>query len=160
MTLDEAFRGTNRLLEWEDGRKIEAKIPRGVKTGSRVRLKGKGTPGISGGEPGDLYLAIEVLPDTRFQRDGDDLTTTLSVDLFHLLLGGKVMVAGIDRRVNLDIPPETQNGKIFRLRGLGMPKLKQPEQRGDLYVTVDALLPQRFSEQERSLIQQWQTMRR
>jgi curved DNA-binding protein len=160
VTLENAFRGTNRVLEWEDGRKIEAKIPPGVKTGSRVRLKGQGTPGINGGEPGDLYLLIEVMPDTRFQRDGDDLKTTIPVDLFQLLLGGKMVVAGIDRSVKLDIPPETQNGKIFRLRGLGMPKLRQPEQRGDLYVTLDAILPQHLSEQEQTLIQQWQTMRR
>ncbi|CAB5082997.1 DnaJ-class molecular chaperone CbpA [Olavius algarvensis associated proteobacterium Delta 3] len=159
VTLDEAFQGTRRVLEWEDGRKIDAKIPRGVKTGSRVRLKGQGGPGIGGGKSGDLYLTIEVLPDNRFQRDNDDLSTTVSVDLFTMLLGGKIPVAGIDRKVNLDIPAETRNGRVFRLRGLGMPKMKHPDQRGDLYVTVEALLPQRLSEKEKELVEEWRKLR-
>ncbi|MCG6973570.1 MAG: J domain-containing protein [Desulfobacterales bacterium] len=159
VTLNEAFHGTRRVLEWEDGRKIEAKIPRGVKTGSRVRLKGQGAPGLGGGEPGDLYLTIEVLPDKRFQRDNDDLKTTIPVDLFAMLLGGKVSVAGIDRTVVLDIPPETRNGRLFRLRGLGMPKMKQPDQRGDLYVIVEALLPQNLTAGEKQLAEQWKNMR-
>jgi len=159
VTLDEAFNGTRRVLEWEDGRKIEAKVPHGVKTGSRVRLKGQGAPGLGGDEPGDLYLTIEVLPDKRFQRDNDDLKTTIPVDLFTMLLGGKVSVAGIDRTVVLDIPPETRNGRLFRLRGLGMPKMKQPNQRGDLYVTVEALLPQNLTAGEKELAEQWKKMR-
>ena len=159
VTLDEAFHGTKRVLEWEDGRKIDAKIPRGVKTGSRVRLKGQGGPGIGGGDSGDLYLTIEVLPDSRFQRDNDDLSTTVPVDLFTMLLGGKVAVPGIVRPVKLDIPPETRNGRVFRLRGIGMPNLKHPDQRGDLYVTVEAILPQQLSAGEKDLVEQWKKMR-
>lgn len=158
VTLDEAFHGTKRVLEWEDGRKIDAKIPRGVKTGSRVRLKGQGGPGIGGGETGDLYLTIEVLPDKRFQSDNDDLKTTVPVDLFTMLLGGKLSVSGIDRTVKLDIPPETRNGRVFRLRGLGMPKIKHPDQRGDLYVTVEAVLPQHLTAGEKELVEQWKNM--
>jgi len=159
VTLEEAYYGTRRMLEWEDGRKIDAKIPRGVKTGSRVRLKGQGAPGLGGGEPGDLYLMIEVLPDNRFQRNDDDLATTAPVDLFTLILGGKVSVSGIDRKVKLDIPPETRNGRLFRLRGLGMPKMKQPDHRGDLYVTVEAILPQNLKAGEKELVKQWKNMR-
>jgi len=159
VTLDEAFHGTRRVLEWEDGRKIDAKIPRGVKTGSRVRLKGQDGPGIGGGEPGDLYLTIEVLPDKRFQRDDDDLKTTIPVDLFTMLLGGKLSVSGIDRTVKLDIPAETRNGRVFRLRGLGMPKMKQPDHHGDLYVTVEAALPQHLKAGEKELVEQWRNMR-
>jgi curved DNA-binding protein len=146
-------------LEWEDGRKIDAKIPPGVKTGSRVRLKGQGGPGVGGGEPGDLYLAIEVLPDKRFQRDDDDLRTTVPVDLFTMLLGGKVSVAGLDRAVMLDIPPETHNNRVFRLIGLGMPKMKQPDQRGDLYVAVEAVLPRHMTAGEKELVERWKNMR-
>ena len=159
VTLEEAFYGTRRVLEWEDGRKIDAKIPRGVKAESRVRLKGQGAPGLGGGEPGDLYLMIEVLPDNRFQRNDDDLATTAPVDLFTLILGGKVSVSGIDRKVKLDIPPETRNGRLFRLRGLGMPKMKQPDHRGDLYVTVEAILPQNLKAGEKELVKQWKNMR-
>ena len=159
VTLDEAFYGTQRTLEWEGGRKIEAKIPRGVKTGSRVRLKGQGGQGIGGGESGDLYLTIEVMPDHRFQRTNGDLSTTVSVDLFTMLLGGKITVNGIDRSVKLDIPQGTSNNRVFRLRGLGMPLVKDPDNRGDLYVTVEAALPQDLSEKEKELIGEWQEMR-
>jgi curved DNA-binding protein len=158
VTLNEAFHGTKRVLEWEDGRKIDAKIPPGVKTGSRVRLKGQGGPGTGAGKPGHLYLTIEVLLDKRFKRDNDDLNTTVPVDLFTMLLGGKVEVSGIGRTVKLDIPPETRNGRIFRLRGLGMPKIKHPDQYGDLYVTVETTLPQNLTDGEKKLVEQWKNM--
>jgi curved DNA-binding protein len=98
------------------------------------------------------------LPDKRFQSDNDDLKTTVPVDLFTMLLGGKLSVSGIDRTVKLDIPPETRNGRVFRLRGLGMPKIKHPDQRGDLYVTVEAVLPQHLTAGEKELVEQWKNM--
>lgn len=159
VTLAEAFHGTQRVLEWEDGRKIEAKIPPGVKTGSRVRIKGQGGPGIGGGESGDLYLTMEVLPDARFLRDNDDLKVSVSVDLFTLLLGGKVSVSGIDRTMKLNIPAETRNGRVFRLRGMGMPVMKDPDRRGDLYATVEVALPRHLTPAEKELVEQWQRMR-
>ncbi|HKI50803.1 MAG TPA: J domain-containing protein [Geothermobacteraceae bacterium] len=157
--LSEAYHGAKRVLEWDDGRKIDVKIPRGVQTGSRVRLKGQGGAGTGGGGSGDLYLTIEVLPDQRFLRDNDDLKTTASADLFTMLLGGNLSVPGIDRTVNLPIPPETSNGRVFRLRGLGMPNIKHPEQRGDLYVTVEAVLPQKLTAKEKELLEQWRSLR-
>jgi DnaJ-class molecular chaperone len=159
VTLEEAFHGGTRMLQWETGRKIEAKIPRGVKSGSKVRLKGQGEPGAFGGEAGDLFLHIEVLPHPRFEREKDDLKVTVPVDLFTMLLGGKVEVAGLDRTVKMDIPPETVNGRVFRLRGLGMPHLKHPDQRGDLLVTVEAMLPGQLSQAEKELLQKWREMR-
>ena len=159
VTLEEAFHGGSRILEWETGRKIEAKVPPGVKTGSKLRLKGQGEPGRDGGEPGDLLLHIEVLPHERFVRDGDNLSLMLPVDLFTLLLGGKVTVAGIDRAVVLDIPPGTANGRVFRLKGLGMPHLKNPQQRGDLLVKVEAVLPEHLGEREKELVEQWRDLR-
>ena len=158
IALEEAFYGATRTLQWENGRKIEAKIPRGVKTGSRVRLKGKGEPGTGGGEPGDLYLKIKVMPHARFQCDEYDLKLSVPVDLFTLLLGGHQTIESIDRTVRLDIPSETPNGRVFRLKGLGMPHLKHPDQRGDLYVTVDAVLPKHLSKNEKDLVQQWRNM--
>jgi len=158
VSLTEAFNGTSRVLEWEDGRKIDVKIPPGVKSGSRVRIKGQGSPGTSKEDSGDLFLKVKVLPDNRFLRDNDDLNVTISVELFTLLLGGKISVAGIDRSVNLDIPPETRNGRIFRLKKMGMPKMKHPDQRGDLYVTVETLLPRNLSAREKKLVAQWKDM--
>ncbi len=145
ISLAEAFYGTSRTIQWENGRSIEAKIPRGVKTGSRVRLKGQGQDG------GHLYLSIKVKPDGQFERDEDNLKTSVAVDLYTALLGGQVDVSTIDRTVKLTIPPETANGKQFRLRGLGMPKIKNPEERGNLIATLDVQLPTDLSEEEKEL---------
>lgn len=152
VSLHEAFHGTSRTLTWESGRAIEAKIPAGVKTGSRVRLAKQGFNG------GDLYLKITVMPDSRFDREGDDLRTNQSIDLYTAMLGGKVRVQGIDKSIELTVPPSTQNGRVFRLKGLGMPKLQNSQQRGDLYVTVQVSLPQNLTPDERQLFEQLRTL--
>jgi len=157
ITLEEAAQGTTRTLQWEDGRRLEARIPRGVRTGSRVRLTGQA--GAGDGRAGDLYLKVEVLPHAIYERDGDDLRMTLPVDLFTVLLGGKVNVPTLDKTVSLSIPVGTRNGKVFRLAKLGMPKLRQPDTRGDLYVTVSVELPRHLSDEEKSLVREWQTVR-
>jgi curved DNA-binding protein len=159
VTLYEAFHGVTRSLQFDDGRVIEAKIPPGVRTGSRVRLRGLAEPGSYGGEAGDLYLKVEVLPDNNYHREGDDLKIDLPVDLFTLLLGGSVDCSSIDKTVKLKIPQGTANGKVFRLRGLGMPKLRDPDERGDLYATVEARLPPNLTDAEVDLLKQWQKMR-
>jgi curved DNA-binding protein len=158
ITLEEAFNGTMRGLQFSDGRSFTAKIPAGVKTGSKVRLSGKGQSG-GGGKPGDLFLKIKVLPHGRFDRKGDNLYTTVPVDLFTAMLGGKIEIAGLDKNVNLSIPPETANDKQFRLKGMGMPKLRKPEERGDLYARVNVTLPQDLSKEEKDLLAEWQNLR-
>lgn len=159
ISLEEAYRGTNVQLQWEDGRRIEAKIPAGVREGSRVRLSGKGEKGVRGGEPGDLYLVVKVRPHPLFEREGDDLHTKVAVDLYTALLGGKVQVPTLHRPVELTIPPETDDEKKFRLRGLGMPKLRNPEQHGDLYVTVKIKIPKNLTAEEKQLIEQLRNLR-
>jgi curved DNA-binding protein len=158
ISLEEAFNGTMRGLQFSDGRSFTAKIPAGVKTGSKVRLSGKGQPG-AGGQAGDLFLKIKVLPDGRFERKGDNLYTTVPVDLFTAMLGGKIEIAGLDKNVKLTIPPETTNDKQFRLKGMGMPKVRKPEERGDLYAKVQVNLPQNLSQEEKDLLTQWQDLR-
>lgn len=160
ISLEEAHRGASRLLQWEDGRKIEAQIPPGVKTGSKIRLRGQGQRGAMGGQAGDLFLRVEVLPHPLFERNGDNLRINVPVGLFDALLGGEVEVAAIDQRVRLTIPPETENGKTFRLRGLGMPRLSDPKKKGDLFVKVDVLLPKRLSAKEKELFERLRGMRR
>jgi curved DNA-binding protein len=159
ITLEEAQRGTQRVLEWEDGRKIEAKIPPGVKTGSKIRLRGQGGRGELGGQSGDLFLKIKVLPHPLFQREGDNLRTSVPVGLYDALLGGEVDVAAIDRRVKLKIPPETDNGKVFRLAGLGMPSLRNPEKTGDLLVKVDVILPKKLTKEEKQRFHELRRLR-
>jgi curved DNA-binding protein len=158
VTLEEAFHGTTRSLQWENGKRVEARIPRGVRTGSKVRLSGQG--GATDGRAGDLYLKVEVLPHALYERDGDDLRMTLAVDLFTALLGGKVNVPTLDKSVNLTIPEGTRNGKTFRLTKLGMPKLRKPDERGDLYVTISIDLPAKLSDEEKRIVREWQELRR
>jgi curved DNA-binding protein len=155
--LEEAFHGTTRTLQWENGRRVEARIPRGVRTGSKVRLSGQA--GATDGRAGDLYLKVEVLPHSLYDRDGDDLRLTQPIDLFTALLGGKVSVPAIDKTVSLTIPEGTRHSKVFRLVKLGMPKLRQPDERGDLYVTVTVELPAKLSEDEKRLAKEWQQIR-
>jgi curved DNA-binding protein len=160
VSLEDAYRGTTLSLQWEDGKRIEARIPPGVKTGSKIRLSGQGESGGSGAQAGDLYLKIEVKPHPVFTRDGDDLRVNVPVDLYTALLGGKATVPTLDRPVELTIPPETSNGKSFRLRGLGMPKLKNPQERGNLYATVQVQLPTDLSPQEKDLLEKLRALRK
>jgi len=159
ITLEEAFRGTTRTLQREDGSRLEVKIPRGVHTGSRVRVAGQGMRGSSGRPAGDLYLRIEVAPHDVFQCEGDDLRVRVPVDLYTAILGGEARVPTLERAVMLTIPPETSNGRTFRLRGLGMPNARKPDRRGDLYATVDIQLPDKLTENEKRLFRQLRDMR-
>jgi curved DNA-binding protein len=153
IALEEAYRGTSRMLS-KDGRDIEVKIPAGVKTGSRVRVPRQGSKGQSGGEAGDLYLTVEVLPHDRFERRDDDLITEVEVPLYIAMLGGKVAVPTIDGSVQLTIPPETQNERLFRIRGRGMPHIKNPSQKGDLFAKVKVRLPHNLTDEQRKLFEQ------
>lgn len=134
--------------------RIEVKIPAGVTTGSRVRVSGKGQAGFNGGQPGDLYLNITVTPNPLFERQGDDLTTSVPVPLTTAVLGGEVQVpTPKGTRLALKIPPETQNGRIFRLAGQGMPHLGKTT-RGDLLAKVNVILPTKLTEKEKELFKQ------
>ena len=158
ITLEEAYRGATRILQ-QDGERLEVSIPRGVKTGSRVRVAGKGQPGAGGGPAGDFYLRVKVLPHAKFTREGDNLRVKVPIDIYTLMLGGEARIPTLDRPLALTIPAGTPNGKVFRLRGQGMPNLRNPEKRGDLYAVVDAQLPQQLSEQEKELVRQLQALR-
>ncbi len=161
ITLEEAFHGSTRRLRRPDGSTIEVRIPRGIDTGKRIRVRGEGLPGVGGKARGDLYLKVEVLPHSTFERKGDDLYTKVSVDLYTAVLGGEVAVPTIEgKRVLLKIPPGTQNGKVFRLRGLGMPRLRKPDERGDMYVEVKVRIPTALTPEERRLFGQLRELAR
>ncbi len=157
ITLEEAFQGTTRILS-KDGRRLEVKIPPGVGTGSRIRMAGEGGDGY-GGAKGDLYLRVKVTPHSRFRREGDDLHIEVPLDLYTALLGGEVRVPTSKGDIMLKIPPETQSGKTFRLKGQGMPNLKDPQKRGDLYAKVKVRLPQRLTPRERELFEELKRLR-
>ena len=134
-------------------KRIQVKINAGVDNGSRIRVAGEGQPGIGGGPRGDLYLIISVKPDPMFERKGDDIYADVDVDLVTMMLGGEVPVPTPDgRKLALTIPPETQNRRLFRLAGKGMPRLRG-DGSGNLYARVQVRLPTHLSSEERSLFE-------
>jgi len=138
-------------------KRLEVKIPPGVKNGSRVRIAGKGGEGY-GGARGDLYLVISVKPHQSFERRGDDLYVEVAVPLIMAVLGGEVQVPTLKGRMALKIPPETQNGRTFRLAEQGMPHLGNSS-RGDLLAKVKVVLPTNLSPKEKELFKQIKELR-
>jgi curved DNA-binding protein len=159
ISLEEAYRGTTRIVQ-KDRRRLEIKIPAGVKTGSRLRFAGEGMPGIGGGAPGDLYFQIQVAPHPELDRRDDDLYCETPVDLYTAILGGEATVATLKGQGALKIPAGTQTGKTFRLTGQGMPKLNQPGKFGDLYVSARVVLPENLSAQEKELFERLAKLRK
>jgi molecular chaperone DnaJ len=178
VTLEEAYSGSSRLLSMQNDeacptcrgtgriqnalcstcqgrgtvrqeKRIEVKIPAGVKTGSRIRIAGKGGEG-HGGANGDLYLAVTVKPHPVFERQENDLLVNIEVPLTTAVLGGEVKVPTLKGSLALKIPPETQNGRIFRLAGQGMPLLGK-DSRGDIRAKVNIVLPANLTEEEKEL---------
>jgi curved DNA-binding protein len=159
ISLEEACTGTHRVLEMraEDGktRRVEVKVPAGVDSGARVRMAGLGGQGAGGGPKGDVYLVVTVLPNATYERKGNDLYMDVPVDLPTLILGGEASVpTPRGTRLALKIAAETQNGTTVRLAGQGVPALGQPDQRGDLFVRVKAVLPTRLTAHEKQLFEE------
>ena len=187
VTLEEAYKGTSRTISLQVGepcsscngsgrihnlpcsacrgagivsgiKRLEVKIPPGVQNGSRVRIAGKGQPSYSGGSSGDLYLKITVKSHPTFERHGDNLHADIPVPLSVAVLGGEVQVPTPKGKLALKIPPETQNGRVFRLSGQGMPHLGKST-RGDLLAKVNAILPTKLSEKEKEIFRQLSEIR-
>jgi len=139
-------------------RRLEVKIPPGAKDGSRIRMSGEGAPGRAGGNKGDLYLIVRILPHKLFERKGDDLYTDVSVPLAIAILGGEVRLPTLDGNLSLKIPPETQNGKVFRLAGKGMPQLGNANC-SNMFAKVNVVLPANLTEEERRLFERLRCLR-
>ena len=144
ISLEEAYRGTTRTTELASNagsRKVEVKIPAGISDGARVRVKGQGPAGTAGGAAGDLFIRVKVRPHPRFKREGNNIRLSVKMPLRAAIAGGEVEVkTPAGKRVNLKIPRETQNGKVLRMRGLGMPHLGGGGH-GDLLAEVEVELP-------------------
>ncbi|HYM16345.1 MAG TPA: J domain-containing protein [Dehalococcoidia bacterium] len=182
VSLEEAYHGTTRTLELltpeacatcggsgqiagatchacqgygqvQRPRRIEVKIPAGVTTGSKVRVSKEGESGIGGGERGDLLLVISVQAHPRFERRGDDLFEDVDVPLTVAVLGGEVEVPTLTARVMLKLPPMTQNGRLFKLAGLGMPRLHKAG-KGDLHARVRVRLPEQLDDAQRAIFEE------
>ncbi|MBT9159724.1 MAG: Curved DNA-binding protein [Dehalococcoidia bacterium] len=152
LSLEEAYSGTQRTVEL-DGRRLEVKIPPGVNDGSRIRVAAG-----DGQEGGDIYLMISVKPHQRFERKGSDLHVEVPVSLTETILGGETEVPTPKGKLALKIPPETQNGKVFRLAGQGMPHLGNSG-KGDLFAKIRVVLPTNLTERERDLFKELRSLR-
>jgi curved DNA-binding protein len=156
LTLEEVLRGTTRRvnLEGEGGvtaRKIEVKIPPGVADGTRVRAAGEGAG--SSGARGDLYLRVRVLPHPQFERAGADLKATITVPLTTAVLGGEAKVPTLDGPIGIKVPAGSRPGRVFRLRGHGLPRLEGGG-RGDLLASLGVDLPEKLTDREREVFEE------
>lgn len=172
VTLDEAYFGTEKILELQENqicptcqgrgvkgnkvcsvcygegmshqsRKLQVKIPRGVQDGSKIRIGGEGQK-VSRGKPGDLYLVIKIKPHHKFVKKNGDLHLETPLPFIDAILGSEIEVATLAEKVKLKIPPHTQNEQVFRLKGLGMPKVGKSVS-GDLYVKVKIQMPAKIT---------------
>lgn len=151
ITLEEAYKGTTRSVQ-QNGSQFTTKIPAGAKTGTKIRLRGKGNVGPYG--QGDLYLVVNVLPHTTFERAGNNLRVDVNVDVLTAVLGGKVQVPTLDSPVQLTVPSGTQGGQVFRLKDKGMPHLRDATKFGDLMARVKIRIPTEINDDQRRLYQQ------
>jgi molecular chaperone DnaJ len=151
-----ACRGTGSILKTET---LKVRIPPGADTGSRVKVKGMGEAGRGGGPPGDLYIEIEVLPHPVFRREGDDIYVEVPITVPEAVLGAKIEVPTIDGMAMMRIPPGTQSGQKFRLKGKGFVSPKTGR-RGDQYVIVKIVVPKDLTESEKEMIKSLERMYR
>ena len=153
LTLEDAYHGTMRRLSLKhDGhaRTVDVRIPAGVGDGSRVRVAGEGEHGVGGAVSGDLFLRVRLAPHPEFERKGRDLYVKAPLAVATGILGGEVEVRTLTGKpVHLRVPPLTQNGQVFRLKGYGMPILGRQDDKGDLYARVEVQLPTELSSAER-----------
>jgi curved DNA-binding protein len=161
LSLEDAYQGTTqRLALSHDGhrRTVDVRIPPGVITGSRVRVSGEGEQGVGGAESGHLYLRVRLTPHPVFELKDRDLHVKVAVPVTTAVLGGEADVQTLaGKPARLRIPPSTQNGQVFRLKGYGMPVVGKPDEKGDLYARVEVQLPAQLSGEER---EHWEALRR
>lgn len=160
ISLEEAYTGTTCTIDQEvTGRSFSATIPPGARTGTKVRFAGQGKRGFAGGERGDLYVVVTVDEHPIFDRTGDDLHVELKIDLYTAVLGGEARVPAFSGDVLLKIPPGTQSGKKIRLLAKGMPRLKNPNEYGDLFVKPLIQIPTNLSDTELELYRHLRRLR-
>lgn len=158
VTLEESYQGSKRIVNIGD-EKINMTIPPGVYNGQVLRVKGKGAAGRRGGEAGDLYIHVNILPDPLYEIKDNDLYCDTHVSLYKAVLGGEITVLAPKGSFTMKIPRETQNGKVLRMKGLGMPVYRKKNEFGDLYLRIIVDLPQNLSPREIELFSQLSALR-
>jgi len=157
ISMADAYHGSEAMLSIGD-EKIKVTIPAGVRDGQILRVKGKGGKGTGGQQSGHLYMKVTIRKDPIFVRKGNDLHCDVKVPLYTAVLGGKRAIKSMKGTLNITIPKESQNGKVLRLKKLGMPVFGKKDEYGDLYVRIIIEIPQKLSEEERSLFKKLATL--
>jgi curved DNA-binding protein len=158
LNLTDAYHGTSTTISIGD-KKIKINLKPGVRDGQTLRVKGKGAPSPHGGQPGDLLLKLSVVNNTSYTVDGKDLRLDLYVDLYKAILGGKITINTMKKPISLSIPAGTDNGKMLRLKGQGMPVYGKTDEFGDLYVKILVSMPKDLKPEEIELFKQLAEMR-
>lgn len=158
ISLNEAYSGCTRIIT-VDGKKMRITLESGTKDGQTIKLKGKGRAGSQGGPAGDLYITVKVAMHPDYRRQGDDLFTDVPVDVYTAMLGGDLEVHALSGTFKLKIPPETQSGTTFRLKGRGFPKSGEKDHFGDLYVRVVLRVPTNLSDTEKKMVKELAALR-
>lgn len=153
LSLRDAAETHKQVLE-VNGKKIRITVPAGIADGQTIKLNGQGGPGMNGGPAGDLYITFVIADDPDYKREGDNLYTTVPIDLYTAVLGGEVVVNTLNGKVKLKVKPETQNGTKVRLKSKGFPIYKQDGRFGDLFVTYDVKIPTHLTEKQKQLFRE------
>jgi curved DNA-binding protein len=151
ITLREAYFGTQRVMSFQKGGKVRTvniKVPKGIKNGAKIRVKGEGSPGTRGGESGDLYLVVNIMPHHYFTVKGSDLYCEVPVTIKEAIMGAKIDIPTFQGKISMTLPPNTQSEKTLRLKGKGMPKIRSTEY-GDLYVKIKVIIPSSLTEEQK-----------
>lgn len=151
--LVDSITGATKRLTLPDGGTIDVKIPAGLIDGQTLRLKGKGAPGVGKGGPGDALIEVEVRPDPRFAREGDDITVELPVSLTEAVLGGQVRVPTPTGDVTMSVPKGANTGTKLRLRGKGVPRRGGGQ--GDQFVKLKVVLPKTPDPELEAFVSGW-----
>ncbi len=159
ISMEEAFRGCTRIIEL-NGKKMRINLDPGIRDGQTIRLKGKGGAGGKAGAAGDLYITIRVSEHPDYRREGDDLYKDVPVDVYTAMLGGEQEIETISGKYKLKIPPGTDSGTSFRLKGRGFPKYGEQGAKGDLYVKAVIHVPKNLNSEEKELVRKLASMRK
>ena len=162
ISFDEAITGCDKVIHLQDQngamQSLQVHIPAGIDTGKSVRLRGKGNPGIGGGEAGDLFLEVTVGEKQGFERKGNDVYTTINVPFSTAVCGGEAVIKTLYGNVICKIKEGTQSGSKIRLRGKGMPLMKNPSQKGDQYAVVQIQVPKNVSQQAKNKLKEFEAL--
>ena len=145
---------THQQVLTVNNKSIRITIPAGVENGQKIKIKGHGGPGINGGPNGDLYISFHIINNTKFRRDGNDLHTTVDLDLYTAVLGGEIIIDTLDGKVKLKVKPETQNGSKIKLKGKGIPVYKKENEFGDLVISFQIKMPTNLTDKQKELFEQ------